>query len=322
MQDPAAFAAQHTAHFGSAGAVPVTQLLLIDCPEPAHLLITLAACPRTIPEAAEPNCAASAPVHPCTQQPAPSLITSEVTSKAESAKFTAPAPEHTRMGQPAAEGAATDMQAQTGASAELAPGRGGALPCQLTIERFDWRSTQPEVLELAAWDARNRESAVDAGKGGMAEAPEGQPCVATNGNGGASGSKSRACSTVAGQPEPETGRAYRDDPASATQQLLEQPEWSSTVCDSSRTCMQSKDPALLQLATGTCTGSQLDLRRGRHLLRLRAGFGRACTVELRSGVPFCAGDAVQVGCLPCLSGIIRDVAGALHWQGNEWDSRE
>lgn len=69
------------------------------------------------------------------------------------------------------------------------------------------------------------------------------------------------------------------------------------------------------LATGAFTGSQLDLPRGRHLLRLRASFGRACTVELRSCVPFCAGDAVRVQ-LPALphSALCTYAAECL-WQG-------
>ena len=283
MQDPAAFAAQHTAHFGGAGALPVTQLLLVDSPEPMRLLVTLAACPRTLAEAAVSSHAATDPVHGRTEQP-PSA--------------SAPALMHTAIEQAAADGAALHMQAPGGVSAGVAPGGEGAPPCQLAIERFDWHSTQPEVLELAAWDARNSVCALVAGRTGCAEATAGQPCAATDmcGSAGASGSQSRANSTCASQLEPE--RCH--DPAPAALESAGQPEATSAACDSFQTSSRREDPALLRLATGTFTGSQLDLPRGRHLLRLRAGFGRACTMELRSCAPFRAGEAMQVRELPDL----------------------
>ena len=290
MQDPAAFAAQHTAHFGGAGALPLTQLLLVDSPEPTRLLVTLAACPRTVAEAADSNRAGSTPVHNRSEQSAPSQVTSEVSSEVESAECTASAPAsailRTCTEQPTAERAATDMRVPGGASAGVGPGRAGALPCQLMIERFDWRSTIPEVLELAAWDAENNR----AGRAGVAEAPAGQACAAADGrdSGGAYGSQSRDNSTS----EPDTGE---QDPAAAALESSGQLESTSAECQSSQTSIHWEGPMLLRLATGTFAGSQLDLPRGRHLLRLSAGFGRACTVELRSCAPFRAGDAVQVG---------------------------
>lgn len=302
VQDPAAFAAQHTAHFGGAGALPLTQLILVDSPEPARLLVTLAACPRTPPEAAASNHAAPSPMHSRTEQPAPCpplcQFSSEVGSSLGADSASAPALVHTGMQQPAAEGAAPIMQAPGAALAGAAPGREGAQPCQLTVERFDWRSTRPEVLELAAWDARTCGSALVAGRTGCAEGIAEQACAATDGSrsAGASGSQSRANSTYASQPEPERGR----DPDPAALESAEQGGGcTSAACKSFQTSSHQEDPALLRLATGTFRGSQLDLPRGRHLMRLRAGFGRACTVELRSCAPFRAGDAVQVG-LPAL----------------------
>ena len=319
MQDPAAFAAQHTAHFGGAGALPLTQLLLVNSPEPTRLLVTLAACPRTPPKAAASNHAASAPVHSRTEQPAPSSIASEVNSElvVDNRKCTASAPALVQpcTEQPAAEGAALDMRAFGGASAGVAPGREGALPCQLTVERYDWRSTRPEVLQLAAWDARNCEPALTAGTSESAEAIAGHPLAARDGSGGAVGSKSRADSRCAGYPDPEAGHADGGIPTLAGAKSPEQPD--RTACQTCGTSSRPEDPALLRLATGTFTGSQLDLPRGRHLLRLRAGFGRACTVELRSCSPFCAGDVVQVrgaACLAQLCGL--DFPCACVWQGN------
>ena len=315
MQDPAAFAAQHTAHFGGAGALPVTQLLLVDSPEPTPLLVALAACPRSPHEAAVSNHAAPAPVHSCTEQPARSPVAHEVGSEAviESRKCTASAsaPEILQIctEQPAAEGVAPDMQAPGGASAGEAAGRGGAPPCQLTVERYDWRSTRPEVLELAAWDARICEPALNAGRGESAEATAGQPDAARDGSVGAPGSESGADSRCAGHPDTEAERADGEDPTLAGLELLEHPDRSA--CNTCRMGSRLEDPVLLRLATGTFTGSRLDLPRRRHLLRLRAGFGRACTAELRSCAPFCAGDAVQVrGCLPYIISVTNNDAGA------------
>ena len=295
VQDPAAFAAQHTAHFGSASALPLTQLLLVDSPEATRLLVTLAACPRPPLESADSKCAASAPVHTRTEQPVPSLITSDVTSGVESATHAALAPVHASMEQPAADGVATDARAVSSKSAGMAPGREAELPCQLTIERFDWRGTQPEVLELAAWDARRCGPALNTGQGGPAEAPAVQPCAATDRAYGAPGSTTSASCTDAGQPEPEMCLAHVDDPAPAALEASEQPECTPATRDGFQTSSRREDPALLRLATCAFTGSQLSLPRGRHLLRLRTSFGRACTVELRSCMPFCADDAVQVG---------------------------
>lgn len=302
VQDPAAFAAQHTAHFGGAGALPLTQLLLVDSPEPTRLLVTLAACPRTPPEAANSHYAASAPRLSRTEQPAPPPTTSKVNSEVESAECTASASAPALAGASAkqcaaAEGAAPDIRDPGAASAGVALGREGAPPCQLTLERFDWRSTQPEVLELAAWDARNCWTPLDAGREESAEATAGQACAARDGRSGAPGSESRADSRSAGHQEPDACHADGKDPALAGLEPPEQPE--RTACHTCRNSSRLKDPALLRLATGTSTGYQLDLPRGRHLLRLRAGFGRGCAVELRSCSPFCAGDAVQVG-LPAL----------------------
>ena len=302
VQDPAAFAAQHTAHFGGASALPLTQLLLVDSPEPMRLLVTLAACPRTPHEAANNNGAAAAPRLSRTEQPAPSPAIFEIISEVESAECAASASAPALAGASAkqcaaAEGAAPNMRDPGAASARVAPGREGALPCQLTVERFDWRSTRPEVLELATWDARNCESAPDIRKGNSADATAGQACAARGDRSGATGSESRADSRCAGNSEPAAGYADGGDPALAGLESPEQPDRTAIHIRRTNSCL--KDPALLRLATGTFTGSQLDLPRGRHLLRLRAGFGRACTVELRSCSPFRAGDALQVW-LPAL----------------------
>ena len=316
-QDPGSFSGSQSLRLGDADALPATQLLLVDSPEPSRLLITLAACPQA----------------PLVPPDAASRNPTQATSQGAAAKC-APDP---------AAGAAHGARAAAGVARNMA-GPSSALD----VERFDWRTAPPALLALAAWDAGGDAGAAGGGRvtvgsaaGGPAaaglgtrehdgvcvdpgdedvqepRATHGMPAESSQGPGTPLASCAEGSAGGSGAAEVAAGHgtesgAVRDGPkeSGSLATMPQHTRWEPTpkqqgppeaaeafgapVQGAPTQAAGHERAPLLRLATGTCTGALLDLPRGRHLLRPAAGCGRLSVVGVHSSTPFHAGDATQV----------------------------
>lgn len=175
-------------------------------------------------------------------------------------------------------------------AAACTAGSGARLLAQLALECFSWRSSQPALLALAAWEAGDTATEACFGRQPATEA-------------GCQEQGSGTAATPLGHPTVVSTRCNRDHqglyPTLPLDPVREQrdPALANSRGQAAGGAQDSEGSRLLRLATGAFTGAALDLPRGRHLLRLAVGYGRECTVELRSATPFHAGDAAEVNLL-------------------------